>query len=138
MSTVFYAEKCAKYAANHMKAKSLHKCATYVRNAIENENGGNLQLKGHPIYASSYYHHMEKWGFRKVFEGTQREFSSFKPQNGDISVIAGKVPNKKNSAIGHIQIYYNGKWISDFPCSTAWCYNDKSRPFAIWRHKNRQ
>ena len=58
MSTVFYAEKCAKYAASHMKAKSLHKCATYVRNAIENENGGNLQLKGHPIYASSYYHHM--------------------------------------------------------------------------------
>lgn len=121
----------ASYARSHSLAKSQHKCAAYVRDAII--NGGKLNLQSYPISACRYVQHLPKWGFKVVHSGVAGDnFSDFK--EGDISVIAG-TQNGPTSVHGHIQIYSSdGGWYSDYRDTKAWCYNSpKGRPYVVFR-----
>ena len=129
------------FARNRANAKSSGRCAKYVREAMMSTNGGNLQIKRWPNSACVYVRHMPKWGFVPVYKNTSGHMWSsndkYKPQDGDVSVIAGQTNEGSKRKHGHIQIYNSStkKWYSDFGASTAWCYGGPAgRPYVIFRY----
>lgn len=138
--------KAAEHADENAKPKSQGKCATFVWQAMaygggftEIESGVNNK-RIRPISACVYAKHMQHWGFVKVYEGKSGDdLNGFTPRNGDIAVIAGKdfyTYHNIADSHGHIQIYYNGSWCSDYRSKTACAYLDKGRPYVIFRHPN--
>lgn len=136
--------EAAKYAYKHSTQKQ-SKCATFVWKAMaygggfkEIANGVNNK-RIRPRSACVYAKHLQYWGFFKVHEGTSSEgLNGFTPMDGDIAVIAGKdfdTYHNEDASHGHIHIYYNGVWCSDYKSRTAWAYNDKGRPYIIFRHQ---
>ena len=108
-------------------------CAKYVRLALA---AGGFHVEGYqPLSACRYAAHLPYWGFHVVYEGVVGgDHSQYKPQNGDISVIAGKANGEEKEKHGHIQVYYNGGWYSDFKARTMYCYGSpQGRPFKIFR-----
>ena len=92
-------EKAAEYASKHAQERSIKRCAGYVRLAMQ--NGGGIYLVGWPQRACDYFEFLPVLGFEEVNEPYQ---------NGDIAVFDAT----ENHIFGHIAIYYNGKWYSDF------------------------
>jgi hypothetical protein len=131
-SGTYNASKAASYVKAHSLAKSQHKCAAYVRDAITNANGGTLQLQSYPVSACRYIAHLPKWGFKVVHQGVAGDnFNDYK--QGDISVVAG-MTNGQTSIHGHIQIYGGDGWYSDYKDSKAWCYSSPNgRPYVVFR-----
>ena len=111
--------------------KSAHKCAKYVREAMQEAGAG--QLSDRPWSACRYAAFMEFWGFTKVYEGFGPSTEGYTPKHGDIAVIAGTTDKKD----GHIHIYHSTdkKWYSDFGANTVYCYKDKGRPYIVYRWK---
>ena len=105
---------------------------------MQNNGAGNMYDR--PMSACVYSKFMEFWGFTKVYEGFGPSSEGFKPEPGDIAVIAGTRQKKH----GHIHICVDTnlvddkgnkiyKWYSDFACNTPWCYRDKGRPYIVYR-----
>lgn len=136
--------EAAKYAYKYSTQKQ-SKCATFVWKAMaygggfkEIANGVNNK-RIRPRSACVYAKHLQYWGFFKVHEGTSSDgLNGFTPMDGDIAVIAGKdfdTYHNEDASHGHIHIYYNGVWCSDYKSRIAWAYNDKGRPYIIFRHQ---
>lgn len=128
----FNPEDAAKKAFDLSKGNSFGKCAKYVREDIM--IGGGLTLTSWPLSACCYVKHLPFWGFSLVYSGIAKEpMDNYVPKNGDIAVIAGS-KDGKTSIHGHIHMYYDGYWCSDYRDKDAWCYNSpEGRPFKIFR-----
>lgn len=145
-TSTYKPKDAAILADENAKPKSQGKCATFVWKAMAygggfTEIGSGVNNKRiRPISACVYAKHMQHWGFYKVYEGKSGDdLNGFTPMNGDIAVIAGKdfyTYHNIGDSHGHIQIYYNGVWCSDYKSRTAWAYPDKGRPYVIFRHPN--
>ena len=92
-------------AVTHLDAaagrSSLHKCARYVRQALE---AGGLDTSGHPVDAKNYGPFLRSKGFTRV------DTDGYQPQKGDVAVL----PANKRSDAGHVTMYDGKKWVSDF------------------------
>lgn len=115
--------------------KSLHKCASYVRQAMQKGSSSAEKIinESRPMSACVYAKFLPIWGFKEVYSGFGKEMNNYSPINGDIAVIAGKVDGINSHLHGHIQICCNDGWYSDYKCDTPWCYGDEGRPFKIFR-----
>lgn len=117
--------------------KSLHHCAEWVREGLEYSCGKELQ--SYPLSACVYSKFLPSWGFTEIISSNSRN-GSYEFQNGDIAVVAGKIidinNDNENSRNGHIHVYNNGKWYSDFECKTPWVYSDEGRPYKVYRKNN--
>ncbi len=86
--------------------KSQHRCARYVREAIEQGGGTHIGSTGE---ARNYGPLLERGGFSSV--ATQDTIDSYRPQAGDVAVFQ---PYEGGSAAGHMQMYNGSRWVSDF------------------------
>lgn len=93
--------------------KSRGQCAKAVRSFIE---AGGISTEGRPVSAYKYVSYLPTKGFRHIakLEGTQQQ-QSFRPQPGDISVMA-------HGKHGHICMWNGSQWVSDFPQNNMWPY----------------
>ena len=113
---------------NHSGSTSIGKCASYVRQAFQ--AGGAGDMNDRPMSACVYSKFMEAWGFKRVYEGFSPNSDGYTPQEGDVSVIAGTSAKPH----GHIQVFYDNKWYSDYPDNDVYCYNkDQGRPYIVFR-----
>lgn len=127
----FNPRKAADYAKDNKTPdnKSIGKCATYVREAFQ-IGGGAGSMSDRPMSACAYSKFMEAWGWTEVYRGFSPSIEGYSPQKGDVSVIAGTSAKPH----GHIQIYNDGLWYSDYGDKDAYCYNaDSGRPYIIYR-----
>lgn len=97
-----WADKSASWLRSHAHAKSLHKCATYVRLALE---AGGIDTTGHPEYAKDYGDFLKKIGFHEVTR------DGYSPKKGDIRVWQNYPGGHR---AGHIHMYNGSQWVSDF------------------------
>ena len=136
--------KAVEYIKNKVKNNTDEpgQCAAYVREALMSPNGGNfVDIKVYPYSACCYAKHLPSWGFKCVYRGVSKEPISdknYKPETGDIVVIAGVSGNNSNSH-GHIQMYdaNTNLWYSDYAESDIWCYNSPGRPYMVFRYPNK-
>lgn len=119
--------KAADFAKNRANTSSIGACARYVREAMQMAGAGSMDDRPHSACAYSKF--MEFWGFTKVYEGFGPSTEGYSPTKGDVAVIAG-TDTKKH---GHIHIYNDGKWYSDFGANTVFCYKDNGRPYIVYR-----
>ena len=120
----------ADYAKNNANSKSIGKCAAYVSKAMRDAGAGSMSDR--PMSACAYSKFMKFWGFTEVYSNFGATMEGYEPQKGDVAVIAGTNVKKH----GHIHIYNDGMWYSDFGCRTPWCYGDKGRPYIVYRWEN--
>lgn len=106
--------KYVKYVIAHAHKKSQGLCAAYVRQALNSAGFYNRSGKDH---GSAYMYHsngiMASMGFKLVYSGVQKGYSTPAGlKNGDV-IVWDRVPNHKH---GHISITINdsGKQCSDF------------------------
>nr|DAM88314.1 MAG TPA: putative cytoplasmic protein [Caudoviricetes sp.] len=98
------AEKAATYASRHHEGpKSTGYCARYVANSLENAGYKFTRQESAYMYATNGI--MSKMGFTQIDPNTP-------PRNGDIYVFGRN--KSKGVKHGHIQIYKDGIWYSDF------------------------
>jgi hypothetical protein len=94
-------QKMTEWLDSHANAKSVGKCAKYVRQALE---AGGGDTTGHPVSAKNWGPILEKMGFKPVPE------SNYISKLGDVAVFQ---PRERNGH-GHIQAYDGKGWVSDF------------------------
>lgn len=136
--------KAVEYIKDKVKSNTDEpgNCAAYVREALMSPNGGNfVDIKVYPYSACCYAKHLPSWGFKCVYRGVSKEPISdrnYKPETGDIVVIAGVSGNNSKSH-GHIQMYdaNTNLWYSDYAESDIWCYNSPGRPYMVFRYPNK-
>lgn len=124
----------ASYVFSHLNPSDKGKCALYVREAIV--NGGGMKLKTHPTSACRYVEHLPYWGFKVVYAGVSgTEPKNYDPTDGDIAVIAGLANAADRYTHGHIHIYSNGFWCSNYKTKNIWCYGSPNgRPYKVFRY----
>lgn len=91
-----------RYLALNAEEKSIGKCATAVRKALE---AGGLSTTNRPNYAGSYDSYLPQIGFTQVTTS-----NGYIPQAGDIIIHEATTGH----SIGHIAMYDGSRWISDF------------------------
>ena len=106
--------KYVKYVIAHAHKKSQGRCAAYVRQALNSAGFYNRSGKDH---GSAYMYHsngiMASMGFKLVYSGVQKGYSTPAGlKTGDV-IVWDRVPNHKH---GHISITINdsGKQCTDF------------------------
>lgn len=106
--------KYVKYVIAHAHKKSQGRCAAYVRRALNSAGFYNRSGKDH---GSAYMYHsngiMASMGFKLVYSGVQKGYSTPAGlKTGDV-IVWDRVPNHKH---GHISITINdsGKQCTDF------------------------
>ena len=106
--------KYVKYVIAHAHKKSQGRCAAYVRQAL---NSAGFYNRSGKDYGSAYMYHsngiMASMGFKLVYSGAQKGYSTPAGlKTGDV-IVWDRVPNHKH---GHISITINdsGKQCSDF------------------------
>jgi len=104
------------YLTKNALAKSIGKCAKYVRTAIE---AGGLSTDGRPASAYQYVDFLPKIGFSEINKITgkikQRDWSLKNAKPGDIAVM-------KHGKHGHICMWDGQRWISDFVQNNMYAY----------------
>lgn len=118
---------------NHLisasNVKSTHRCAKYVREAIE---AGGLSLTGHPMNAIEYVRYLPTVGFKHIklikYDGPYKTYMR-EAMPGDIAVMA----NPKGGP-GHICMFSGKQWISDFRQPRAWVYGGQCGLLYIFRY----
>ena len=104
-------------AVTHLNAaageKSKHKCARYVREAIE---AGGMSTSDRPDYACKYGPFLLRKGFNQINITDPNDYT---PIKGDI-VVFDTYPGQSPDPAGHIQIYNGEKWVSDFVQRRFW------------------
>ena len=109
--------------------KSTHRCAKYVREAIE---AGGLSLAGHPENAIEYVRFLPTIGFKHIktikYDPPYKTYMR-EAMPGDIAIM----PNPKGGP-GHICMYTGKQWISDFRQSRAWVYGGQCGLLYIFRY----
>lgn len=110
-------------------AESTHRCAKFVREAIE---AGGLSLVGNPTNAIEYVKFLPTKGFKLVkLVKYDPQYATYmrEAMPGDIAVMA----NPKGGA-GHICMYTGKQWISDFRQQRAWVYGGQCGLLYIFRY----
>jgi len=89
-------------------SKSQHRCAKYVRLAIQ---AGGINTNVHPAEAREYKPYLLRWGFKTV------DKTDYAPLKGDIRVFQ---PYPNGNPAGHIDMYNGSHWVSDFRENNVW------------------
>lgn len=119
-------ERIAQEAENGRESSSQSKCLTYVRTYVQ--KGLKIPVQSVGIeHAKDFGQYLLQVGFKNVAPGSY--------QNGDIVIFQDSYSsNGKYHASGHIQVYRNGRWISDFLQNDFSPYNDRHIPsYAVYR-----
>jgi len=98
-------KKACEWLQGNAHASSTHRCAKYVRMAIE---AGGVSTDGRPLWAWQYINFLPKIGFKHIGTYTQNGYT---PEPGDIAVYL-KGNDKK--VPGHICMWTGKQWCSDF------------------------
>ena len=101
-------EKAVAWLNSKGLDSSIHKCAQYVREAIE---AGGLSTEGRPNSAKDYDWFLPMLGFATVPK------EGYAPKKGDVVVLQN---TSTSSEHGHIAMYNGTQWISDFKQSDFW------------------
>ena len=104
-------DKFAAHLRTHAKRKSIHKCAKYVRQALEAAGG---DTSGHLEDARTWGPTLLRMGFREL---PVEKPEAYKPLKGDIVVIQ---PYENGNPSGHIAGFDGKIWISDFKQIDFW------------------
>lgn len=104
-------EKFARHLRNNAGPKSKHKCAMYVRLALQ--AGGGV-VRHQPADAKDYGPTLRRMGFSEL---KVEDPETFKFMKGDIVVIQ---PYKGGNPSGHIAAFDGRVWISDFVQRDFW------------------
>ena len=110
----------ADWLDNHANAKSVGKCAKYVRQALE---AGGGDTTGHPVSAKYWGPTLEKMGLKPVPE------SNYTPKLGDIAVFQPR----ESKGHGHIQAYVGKGWVSDYFQPRFRPNRRETTPYQIYR-----
>ena len=109
-------DKSLEYLDNNVQPKSIGKCASYVRKAIE---AGGLSTEGRPVSAYMYKDFLPKIGFTEIAEIkgrlNQSDWTLKNAKPGDIAVM-------EHGKHGHICMFNGKKWVSDFIQNNMWVY----------------
>lgn len=98
-------KKACEWLQSNSHSSSTHRCAKYVRMAIE---AGGISTEGRPLWAWKYINFLPKIGFKHI--GTYSQ-NGYTPEPGDIAVYLKG--NDKNVP-GHICMWTGIQWCSDF------------------------
>lgn len=128
-------DEVVKYLKINCLAKTQGACAKSVRLGLE---AGGLVVEPHqPNSACRYVAHLPYWGFKKVYSNVIGGKYDFIAQKGDIAVIAGVIDGNEQHLHGHIHVYGEDGWYSDFKANTVSCYGSpQGRPYMIFRHNS--
>lgn len=109
-------KKAVDYISKNALAKSIGRCARYVRTAIE---AGGLSTEGRPASAYQYVDFLPKIGFTAIEKMTgkvkQYNWSLKNAKPGDIAVMS-------YGTHGHICMWDGKNWVSDFRQNNMWVY----------------
>ncbi len=123
-NTSFNVDLAVKTLDTNAKSASVHRCARFVRLAI---NAGGIKTPNNPVSAKDYKGYLNELGFKEVNQ------EDYKPQKGDIVVFQ---PAKGGSKHGHIQMYNGKQWVSDFRQNGFWPgsrYRNSKPQYTIYR-----
>lgn len=119
----FDIDKACTWARAHAGGKSIGKCATYVKNAMQ--AGGIPYIGGYNGCDMDRYCNM--YGFQQVNIGYQNGSKNpSNPQKGDIACI-------KHGQYGHTCIYDGVRWYSDFSQNNCIPYSSGFYGVSFWR-----
>lgn len=121
-SADFDLDKICATAVSRAKAKSMKKCAEYVRVALQ-AGDNKKRIKGGMGNANEWNVSLPKIGFTPVGQAS--------PQKGDIA----HMPPNKFSKYGHVCIWTGDKWVSDFVQNKMSPYSEEV-PYTIYRAKS--
>ena len=111
-------------------SETLHKCATFVRIALE-AGGADTSMRLHPGDAKDYDNVLKSNGFTPVEPISEKDYV---PQKGDVVIFQ---PYPGGSKEGHIQVWNGTEWVSDFKQPRKFWpdskYEAAKRPFQIYR-----
>ena len=120
--------KAIQHLRSHAHATTIHKCATYVKQALA---AGGLPYKGGSNGVDVGAHYEREYGFKRV---------NLK-QNGKnfIGMVAGDICSisVKSHNMGHACMYDGYQWISDFKQGNCIPYSMSNVNWArVWRWKD--
>lgn len=134
-------DKALRHLRQNALPKSISKCATYVRQAL---NAGGFDVK--PILnAREYGNNLIKAGFKPVaiYRGMGVQtllrndyLPDYIPEAGDVAVIQ---PHAGGNPAGHMTMYDGTQWFSDFKQIGIYPgvhYRQKNPPYVIYRYAN--
>lgn len=121
-SADFDLDKICATAVSRAKAKSMKKCAEYVRVALQ-AGDNKKRIKGGMSNANEWNVSLPKIGFTPVGQAS--------PQKGDVA----HMPPNKFSKYGHVCIWTGDKWVSDFVQNKMSPYSEEV-PYTIYRAKS--
>jgi len=125
---VFDKKKFAAHIDRHEFARSMGKCATHVREALE---AAGIDTRRHPLDAKDYGPYLERWGFRPISKDVA-------PKIGDIAVIQPTQQGRLDGIgpEGHIAAFDGFRWVSDWPQRDVWGgkYRKDELPIQFYRH----
>lgn len=105
-----------QWLINNSVSSTLHKCANYVRQALE---AGGISTAGRPQYAKDYATYLPTIGFNNIGSihgaAKQKEWSKTNAKPGDIAVM-------NHDVAGHICMWTGNQWVSDFKQNNMWVY----------------
>lgn len=105
------------------------KCWGFVKRAL---HAGGFKL-ANSVSAYQATDFLQQNGFRCIHKGTVVGHKGSDYQNkceGDITVF----DKTKEHPHGHINMWCNGQWISDFKQSGNWVNGSHTLPFTVWRY----
>jgi RHS repeat-associated protein len=120
--------KAVAHANAHANDCSSHKCALYVREALQ---AGGIDTRDRPSTltdAQDYGPYLIKKGFGVVSS------TNYKPIAGDVVVFKGFAGHES----GHIEMYNGHQWVSDFKqnyFTPGPSYRSPPDPYVIYRYK---
>ena len=123
----FNTDEFTKHLRQHAAGHSVHRCARYVRLALE---AGGADTKGYQVPAKTYGPIMLQNGFHEITVEAPETFLFLK---GDVVVIQNYPGGDDN---GHIAAFDGNNWISDFVQHGFWPGTGyaKARPsYAVFR-----
>lgn len=105
----FNIRKACEWININSQRVSQHKCAKFVRMAIE---AGGIKTTGRPNWAWKYINYLPSIGFKYIAKVSRADIgTNYKPEPGDIAVYQkGNNPDVP----GHICMYTGKEWCSDF------------------------
>lgn len=127
-------DKAVDHLEKDAEPKSIGKCASYVRRAL---NKGGFEVKP-TNYAKDYGSNLEDAGFERVITSihpSSYPALGYKPQKGDVAVVQS-YPG--GNPAGHMTMYSGSRWISDWPQRTFWAnshYRDYGPSYTIYRYQ---
>lgn len=134
MGTTFNIPAAVHKLVTSAKTSSVHKCAMYVRLAME---AGGLSTVGRPDWACKYVNWLPKHNWELVKTCTtiseKDDFTKNHAKAGDVAVY--QKPGCGLTQPGHICMYSGNQWISDFKQKSMDVYSGKSI-IHIFRYKS--